>query len=184
MALQASSASASVLKGEPPIVMALVVLMMDRTPRRHEAGSSVKAGTAAALITDHERKAVAAPVPYFHVRDGTNDAGELHGHFIHGASPIREAPEPERKANPDSRRSCGAPNEKISETVSAERRVPKRSLAGDCASSAIGGPYSRAENGIRTVLARHRSGGRTRSDILLHRRASRAGTDYDRCATV
>jgi hypothetical protein len=55
-------------------------LMMDRTPGRHEAGSCVKAGTAAALITDHERKAVAAPAPYFHVRDGINDAGELHGH--------------------------------------------------------------------------------------------------------
>jgi hypothetical protein len=55
-------------------------LMMDRTPGRHEAGSSAKAGTAAALIADHERKAVAAPAPYFHVRDGTNDAGELHGH--------------------------------------------------------------------------------------------------------
>jgi hypothetical protein len=54
--------------------------MTDRTPGRHEAGSSVKAGTAAALITDHERKAVAAPVLYFHVRDGTNDASELHGH--------------------------------------------------------------------------------------------------------
>src|SRR5260370_21760240 len=53
---------------------------MDRTPRRHEAGSSVKAGTAAALITDHEGKAVAARVPYFHVLDGTNDAGELHSH--------------------------------------------------------------------------------------------------------
>jgi hypothetical protein len=52
-------------------------LMMDRTPGRHEAGSSVKAGTAAALIADHERKAV--PAPYFHVRDGTNDASELHG---------------------------------------------------------------------------------------------------------
>src|SRR5258708_36499643 len=49
-------------------------LMMDRTPGRHEAGSSVKAGTAAALIADHERKAIAAPAPYFHVRDGTNDA--------------------------------------------------------------------------------------------------------------
>ena len=40
-------------------------LMMDRTPGRHEAGSSAKAGTAAALIADHERKAVAAPAPYF-----------------------------------------------------------------------------------------------------------------------
>jgi hypothetical protein len=56
-------------------------LMMDRTPGRHEAGSSVKAGTVAALIADHERKALAAPAPYFHVRDGTNDAGELHGPF-------------------------------------------------------------------------------------------------------
>src|ERR1700694_3512477 len=55
-------------------------VLVDRTPRRHEAGGSVKAGTAAALITDHERKAVAARVPYFHVLDRTNDAGELHGH--------------------------------------------------------------------------------------------------------
>jgi hypothetical protein len=52
-------------------------LMMDRTPRRHEAGSSVKAGTVAALITDHERKAVAAPAPYFHVRDGTKLPGRI-----------------------------------------------------------------------------------------------------------
>src|SRR6202035_2223052 len=55
-------------------------VLVNRTPRRHEAGVSVKAGTTAALITDHERKAVAARVPYFHVLDGTNDAGELHGH--------------------------------------------------------------------------------------------------------
>jgi len=50
---------------------------MDRTPRCHEAGSTVKAGAAAALITDHERKAITAPVPYFHVLDGTAD--KLHG---------------------------------------------------------------------------------------------------------
>jgi hypothetical protein len=37
-------------------------LMMDRTPGRHEAGLSVKAGTVAALITDHERKAVVLPL--------------------------------------------------------------------------------------------------------------------------
>src|SRR5882672_5171201 len=54
--------------------------LMDRTPRRHEAGASVKAGTAAALITDHEGKAVAARAPYFQVLDGTNDGGELHSH--------------------------------------------------------------------------------------------------------
>ena len=40
----------------------------------------MKAGTAAALTTDHEGKAGAARVPYFHVLDGTNDAGELHSH--------------------------------------------------------------------------------------------------------
>jgi hypothetical protein len=68
---------------------------MDRPPRRHEAGASVKAGTAAALITDHERKAVSIRVPYFHVLDATDDADELHGRSIHGASPIREAPKPE-----------------------------------------------------------------------------------------
>ena len=62
---------------------------MDWTPRRHEAGTSVKAGTAAVLITDHERKAVAIPVPDFHVLDGTYDAGELHG-------PHRNVRRPER----------------------------------------------------------------------------------------
>ena len=44
----------------------------------------------------------------FHVLDATDDADELHGRSIHGASPIREAPRPERKANPESRRRCGA----------------------------------------------------------------------------
>jgi hypothetical protein len=47
----------------------------------------LKAGTAAALITDHEGKAVAARVPYFHVLDGTNDAGELHSHSAAVAIP-------------------------------------------------------------------------------------------------
>jgi hypothetical protein len=55
-------------------------ILRERAPRCHIAGRSVKAGTAAALITDHEGKAVAARVPYFHVLDGTNDAGELHSH--------------------------------------------------------------------------------------------------------
>jgi hypothetical protein len=64
--------------------------LMDRPPRRHEAvcprlgdTASAKAGTAAALITDHERKAVAARVPDFHVLDGTKDTAELQGHSIH-----------------------------------------------------------------------------------------------------
>jgi hypothetical protein len=43
----------------------------------------VKAGTGAALKTDHERKAVAARVPDFHVLDGKNDTAELQGHSIH-----------------------------------------------------------------------------------------------------
>jgi hypothetical protein len=68
---------------------------MDRTPRRDEAGASMKAATAAALITDHERKAVAARVLYFHVLDGTNDTAELQRHRIHGASPISRNPRPE-----------------------------------------------------------------------------------------
>jgi CheY-like chemotaxis protein len=50
------------------------------TPRRREARSSVKAGTASALISDHERKGVAARVPQFHVLGGTKDAGELQRH--------------------------------------------------------------------------------------------------------
>jgi hypothetical protein len=56
--------------------------LMDRTPRRHEASASVKAGTVAALMTDHEGKAVAARAPYFQVLDETNDAGELHSRQI------------------------------------------------------------------------------------------------------
>jgi len=56
------------------------LVLIYRTPRRHEAGASVKAWTAAAFITDHKRKTVAARVPYFHVLKGTNDACELHGH--------------------------------------------------------------------------------------------------------
>jgi hypothetical protein len=52
----------------------------ERAPRCHIPGRPVKAGTAAALMTDHEGKAVAARVPYFHVLDGINDAGELHIH--------------------------------------------------------------------------------------------------------
>ena len=56
-------------------------ILRERAPRCHVAGRSVKAGTAAVLITDHERKAVAARVPYFHILDWTNDAGELHSHY-------------------------------------------------------------------------------------------------------
>src|SRR3981081_49766 len=51
--------------------------LIERAPRRHIAGVSVKAGTGGALIADHERKAVAVRAPYFHVLDG---AVELQGH--------------------------------------------------------------------------------------------------------
>jgi hypothetical protein len=37
----------------------------------------MKAGTAAALVTDHEPKAVAARVPYLHVPDRTDEAAEF-----------------------------------------------------------------------------------------------------------
>src|SRR5882672_8251578 len=60
-----------------------------RAPRCHIARLSVKAGTAAALMTDHEGKAVAARAPYFQVLDGTNDAGELHSHSTVGLSTTR-----------------------------------------------------------------------------------------------
>ena len=88
MALQASSASVSVSKGEPPTLMARLLGWIGR----HEAGASVKAGTAAALITDHERKAVSIRVPYFHLLDATDDADELHGRSTPGPSPLDKPP--------------------------------------------------------------------------------------------
>jgi len=51
---------------------------MNRAPGGYEAGIALKAGTAAALITDHERKAVATRVPYLDVFDQCNNATELH----------------------------------------------------------------------------------------------------------
>jgi hypothetical protein len=53
-------------------------VLMDRAPRDHEAGISVKAGAAAALITDHEREAVAARTPDLNVFDRRDHATELH----------------------------------------------------------------------------------------------------------
>ena len=78
MVVQAFSASASVLKGEPPTFMAAPVLI-DRTPGCHEAETSTKAGTAAARKTDYERKAVAGRIPYLQIHE-TRDAAELHVH--------------------------------------------------------------------------------------------------------
>ena len=52
--------------------------LIERAPRRHIAGAPVKAGTGGALKGDHERKAVAACAPDFHVLDGTV---ELQGHL-------------------------------------------------------------------------------------------------------
>jgi len=53
-------------------------VLINRTPRGYEAGIALKAGTAAALITDYERKAVAGRIPYLDRLDGSNDATELH----------------------------------------------------------------------------------------------------------
>ena len=52
-------------------------VLIDRTPGCHEAGASMKAGTAAARKTDYERKTVAGRVPYLQIHE-TNDAAELH----------------------------------------------------------------------------------------------------------
>src|SRR6478735_11528372 len=48
-------------------------VLIDRTPGCHEAGTSMKAGTAAALKADYERKAVAGRVPYLQIHE-TGDA--------------------------------------------------------------------------------------------------------------
>src|SRR5271155_4485339 len=55
-------------------------IAIELPPGGHEAGPSVKAGTAAALMADHERKAVAGCAPDFHVLDGTNHAAKVQGH--------------------------------------------------------------------------------------------------------
>src|SRR6516165_1915878 len=66
---------------------------MNRTLRSYEAGIALKAGTAAAHITDDEGKAVATRIPYLDVFDRSNDATELH-----------DAPQ---KSRPAPIKSCG-----------------------------------------------------------------------------
>ena len=53
-------------------------VLIGRTPRRHEARTSVQSGSASALKADHERKAVAGRGPNLQLLDGINDAAELH----------------------------------------------------------------------------------------------------------
>lgn len=53
-------------------------VLMGRTPRNHKAGISMKAGTTAALIADHEGKAAAASTPDLNVPDRSGNAIELH----------------------------------------------------------------------------------------------------------
>ncbi len=64
-------------------------VLMDRTPRNHKAGISMKAGTAAGLIADHERKTVAARTPDLNVFDRSDHATELHAapETARGSSP-------------------------------------------------------------------------------------------------
>ena len=52
--------------------------MINRTPGGYEAGIALKAGTAAALIADYERKAVGGRIPCLDLFDGSNHATELH----------------------------------------------------------------------------------------------------------
>ena len=49
--------------------------------RRWAFCSSAKARAASALMTDHERNAISARVPCFHLHNGADDAGELHGNL-------------------------------------------------------------------------------------------------------
>ena len=53
-------------------------ILIKRTPRGYEAGFALKAGAAAALVTDHKRKAIAACIPNLNVFDRDNDTAELH----------------------------------------------------------------------------------------------------------
>jgi hypothetical protein len=52
---------------------------MKRAPGPYKSGSTVKARAAAALVTDHKRKPVAACVPNFDFTDAISDTAELHG---------------------------------------------------------------------------------------------------------
>jgi len=51
---------------------------MKRAPRSYKSGNTMKARTAAALVTDHKRKAAAACIPDLYVIDGINYTTELH----------------------------------------------------------------------------------------------------------
>ncbi|MBV9531911.1 MAG: hypothetical protein JO283_12795 [Bradyrhizobium sp.] len=53
-------------------------VLMNGTPGGYETGLSMKAGTAAGLEADNERKAVAVRVPDLHVLDRIFEAAELH----------------------------------------------------------------------------------------------------------
>src|SRR5215475_3807100 len=52
-------------------------VLMDRSPGGYEARIALKAWTAAARITDHEREAVAGRIPDLDVLDRSDDATEL-----------------------------------------------------------------------------------------------------------
>jgi hypothetical protein len=46
------------------------LVLVERAPARHVAGAPVEAGTSGCLEADHEREAVTACAPYFHVLEG------------------------------------------------------------------------------------------------------------------
>jgi len=53
-------------------------ILIKRTPGGYVARFALKAGAAAALVTDHKRKAIAARIPNLNVFDRDNDTAELH----------------------------------------------------------------------------------------------------------
>ena len=81
---QASSAAVSVLNGEPMTFTANRFCRpqetdghgIDWAPRGYEAGVALKSGTAPALVTNHEREAIAAGIPYLDFFDRSNDSTE------------------------------------------------------------------------------------------------------------
>jgi hypothetical protein len=61
-------------------------ILINRTPGSHESRTALEPGTAAALVTDHERKAAATRIPNLNVFDRSNDAIKMHD------TPTKKAP--------------------------------------------------------------------------------------------
>lgn len=72
-------------------------VLIEWAPRCQKSRMTVKARTAAALITDHKRNTIAACIPYLHIIDVANDATELHAAPRRGAPRKKDMHSPSRK---------------------------------------------------------------------------------------